>query len=368
MPKDEKIRWEEESYRQVEAIKPILEGLGFVLDERQPHMGGERFLMQAVTTASGKKLILLGKENHTGRRVVIKAAKDPAGARELKHERLCRKILSDIGFAYTAFESSEEILFTNADGYTISVQAFIEQDKPFMERTTEEQFAIALRSFKAQEGAHATTYGHIRRSKPTFGCRTASEYIEAFVSFKERVEKAFPEGHGLLEALSRAGSFLAEHARTIEQYGDFLTHTDFVPHNFRIAGGKLYLLDHSSLRFGNKYEGWARFVNFMELYNPELAAALLAYVRGNRTPEEALSLKLMRLYRLGEILWYYTNALERSTGDLKELNRARVDWWAHVLQSVLRDEQPAVKVRQAYMQLRDRLRSPDENERQKGLH
>lgn len=365
MHNNAKEAWEKEAREQMMLLAPVLEDLGFGLDDSQPHMGGERFLMQAVTTASGKKLILLGKEKYSGRRVVVKAAREAAGMQELEHERVRRKVLADIGFAYTAFESPEEIAFMNKNGYTISVQAFVEQDRPFTDRPTEEQFAIALRSFKAQEGAHATTYGHLRRIKKTFGRRTAPEYIEAFGSFRERVAAAFPEFAGLL---SEAGSFLSTHARTIEQYGDFLTHTDFVPHNFRVVGNTVYLLDHSSLRFGNKYEGWARFVNFMELYNPELAGALVAYVRDNRTPEESLSLKLMRLYRLGEIIWYYVRTLERSAGDLEDLNRARVVWWARVLEAVLRDRQPAPDVREEYMQLRDRLRSPDEKERQKGLH
>jgi hypothetical protein len=368
MPKDEKTLWDEEAQARLAVLEPLVGSLGFVLDEKQPHIGGERFLMQAVTTASGKKLILLGKEKASGRRVVIKATDDPAGVREIEHERLCRKVLTDIGFAYTAFESPEEVFYTEKAGYAISIQAFIEQDRPFIDRPIEEQFAIALRSFKAQEGAHATTYGHIRRIERTFGSRTASEYIDCFSSFKQRVLDAFPGNQDLAADLSRAASLLSEHIRTIEQYGNFLTHTDFVPHNFRVKGDTLYLLDHSSLRFGNKYEGWARFVNFMELYNPELAAALISYVCDNRTPEESLSLKLMRLYRLGEILWYYTQTLDRSSGDLKELNRARIDWWAYVLKSVLSDAQPDAQVRQEYIDLRDRLRSPDEKERQRGLH
>lgn len=346
-------------------IEPVLERLGYTLDEKQPHMGGERFLMQAVTTTSGKKLILLGKEVRTGRRVVIKATRDPNGIRELEHERVCREVLTDIGFAYTAFTSPEEILFTKEQGYTIAVQAFVEQDRPFMERPTEEQFAIALRSFKAQEGAHATTYGHIRRIKKTFGRITAPEYLDAFDYFRKDAQAEFPE---LAAPLAEAASLLSAHVRTIEQYGGFLTHTDFVPHNFRVAGDTLYLLDHSSLRFGNKYEGWARFVNFMELYNPELAATLVTYVRDNRTPEESLALKLMRVYRLGEIIWYYVRTLEQCDGDLLKLNTERVAWWALVLKSVLRDEQPAPQARKAYIELRDRLRTADEKERQKDLH
>lgn len=365
MPKDERARWEEYRSKQLAVVRGLLTELGFSLDDEQPHIGGERFLMQAVTTTSGRKLILLGKEARTDRRVVIKATDDPAGVRELGHERLCRTLLPDIDFAYSVFASPEEILFTRKQGYAISIQAFIGQERPFMERPIGEQFAIALRSFKAQEGAHATTYGHLRRIARTFGRRTVIEYLAAFKAFTQDIEVAFPE---MTNVLKDASVFLSDNALTIEQYGDFLTHTDFVPHNFRVAGEKIYLLDHSSLRFGNKYEGWARFVNFMELYNPPLAEALVSYVRDNRTPEESLSLKLMRIYRLGEIIWYYANTLDRSSGDLKELNRARIAWWSHVLECILQDRAPDEKVRRDYIALRDRLRSPEEKERQKGLH
>ena len=76
----------------------------------------------------------------------------------------------------------------------------------------------------------------------------------------------------------------------------------------------------------------------------------------------------MRIYRLGEIIWYYTDTLSKSTGDLHELNRARVQFWTRVLESVLRDEPLPSLVREEYVRTRDRLRSPDEKLRQKDLH
>ena len=52
----------------------------------------------------------------------------------------------------------------------------------------------------------------------------------------------------------------------------------------------MYLLDHSSLRFGNKYEGWARFRNFTTFYNRPLEEALLLYMRNNRAEEKCFRL------------------------------------------------------------------------------
>ncbi len=351
--KDPKQTWEEYRAEELAAIAPLLERLGFTLDERQKHLGGERYLMRAVTTTSGQKLILTGRRASDGMRVVIKATRDTAGAAELQHERVCRRILQEINFAYDTFHSPEEILFTVQDGFTISVQAFVEQERPFLERPLKEQFAFALRAFKAQESAHASTYNHLRLVQKTFDTKDAAGYLRMFTSFGASAE---------------AGQFLETHKETIEQYCGFLTHTDFVPHNFRIAGDTMYLLDHSSLRFGNKYEGWARFLNFMALYNPALEAALVQYVADNRTPEESLSLRLMRVYRLGEIIWYYKNTLLKSSGNLLQLNQARVDFWSQVLDSQLSARLLADEVRASYIKTRDALRSDDEKERQVDLH
>lgn len=368
MPNDEKQNWEAYKARELAGVLPLLTILGFSIDDDQPHTEGERYLLLAVTTASGRKLILLGRENATGRRVVIKVASETDGMREIAHERLCRNVLSKIDFAYTAFLSPEEILFTKKGGYLISIQEFVEQDQTFLSRPIEEQFTFALRAFKAQEGAHATTYEHARHIRTTFGSTNHQGYLERFSDFRKNIEKTVPDDRSLRALLAEGEETLKNGIQTIEQYEGFLTHTDFVPHNFRIRNNDIYLLDYSSLRFGNKYEGWARFVNFMTLYNPPLASVLFTYVRENRTPEESISLKLMRIYRLGEIIWYYTRALDKSAGDLHTLTTARVALWAHILDSVLHDTPLSEEVLQNYRELRDTLRSPEERHRQIDLH
>jgi len=276
---DPKGVWDAYVARERTALEPVLASLGYTLDHVQPHLGGERYLMQAITTHSGRKLILLGTRMSDGKRVVIKATGDTSGTRELEHERVCRQALKEINFAYQVLFSPEELLFTTVGARTIFIQAFIEQESTFLARPLTEQFALALKAFKAQESAHATTYKHQRLIERTFGRMDSVEYLKTFERFG---------------APQAAYEFLQKNKDTIDQYSDFLTHTDFVPHNIRIANGKIYLLDSSSLRFGNKYEGWARFLNFMTLYNPALETALVQYVRDNRTPEESLALRLMR--------------------------------------------------------------------------
>jgi len=357
--------WEKYCTSELEVVLPILKNLGFKLEDEQPHLGGERYLMQAVTTTSGKKLILLGCSVSDNKRVVIKATSDHAGTKELEKERSLRMALKKINFAYQTFHSPEELLFVKQADFTISIQAFIEKDKQFIERSTEEQFSLALKAFKAQEGAQATTYKHRRFIKKTFGEKNAEDYLKDFLLFKKIILKTFPEKRAVF---GQAEEFLSTHVETIEQYCGFLTHTDFVPHNFRFVNNNIYLLDHSSIRFGNKYDGWARFINFMALYNPELEQTIVEYVRNNRTPEESLSLKLMRIYRLGEIIYYYTNTLQRSSGNLLELNRARIDLWSSLLEAVLENKVLDKNLIEKYKKTRDLLRDKEELERQEGLH
>ena len=68
----------------------------------------------------------------------------------------------------------------------------------------------------------------------------------------------------------------------------------------------------------------------MTLYNPELEELLITYVEKNRSFEERESLQLMRLFRLGEIISYYVNTSEQSTGNLRDLNLVRVRFWNDV--------------------------------------
>lgn len=358
--------WEEYRARELAALRPLLAELGFELEEEQPHTGGERYLMQAVTTAHGKKLVLIGRRTKDGKKVVIKATSDPAGIRELEFARESRRVLHRINFAYRVFRSPEEILFVKRGAHAISIHEFVVQEQGFLARPLAEQFALALKAFKAQEGAHATTYGHQRLIKKSFDRAASRDYIDSFRMFAASINAKVsdPELQRLLE---RGEALLAEHRETIERYCGFLTHTDFVPHNFRIVGDDIYLLDHSSLRFGNKYEGWARFLNYMALYNPRLELALSEYVRANRTPEESEALKLMRIYRLGEIIWYYADKSEKSAGDLQILNRERIRFWTRVLEAVLNDAPLSAEVLESYTRLRDALRSPEELRRQEAL-
>ncbi|MBU6323783.1 MAG: hypothetical protein KGI41_02795 [Patescibacteria group bacterium] len=358
METDATQAWEAYRERLLAKLRPVLASLRYTLDDEQPHTQGERHVIQAV--GGGRKLVLLGRAAD-GMSVVVKAADEPEGVREIEHERACRAILERIHFAYGAFSAPAELFFGKRDGLTLSVTEFIEQDQPFLGRTIEDQFGIALAAFKAQESAHATTAAHRAWVARTFGEIDAAQYCANARAYARDIGSENP-------AFARAATLLCEHAETLDRYGSFLTHWDFLPQNFRIRDGKLYLLDQSSLRFGNKYEGWARFVNFMELYNPALARAFVRYVADNRTPEETLSLKLMRAYRLLELVLHHALLLPRTSGNLHALSAARIAFWTTVLECVLDDRNVPEATVEAYKAKRDALRSDDEKARQKNLH
>lgn len=346
-------------------LEPVLDGLGYTLDKVQPHLSGERFLMHAVTTTSGKKLILLGTHNATGARVVVKATRDANGKDELAYERACRTAIHRLTFTYHAFASPAELFFGERSGFCISIQEYIEQSSTFLTRPLAQQFAFVLTAFKAQEGAHAATYEQLRAAKQVFGSIDTDMYLKNAQEFGARASSIQP---GLSAIYQQAYRILEKCRIRIEQYGNFLTHTDFVPHNFRIKGDVLYLLDYSSLRFGNKHEGWARMLNFMTLYNPELERAFLAYFKENRAIEENESLHVMRIYRLTEIIWYYVRATGQSSGNLRLLNDERIQFWSQVLAAQLEGNVLNPAIRLEYMGTRDALRSDEERERQKNLH
>lgn len=369
-PNNAQQEWELYRQRELDIVAPMLKKLGFELEVEQPHTGGERFLMagERDVGGGGYKLVLLGKSIKNGKRVAIKVSSDPKGIREIRTERKARETLRTLKFAYQAFRAPEEILYTICGKHTVFITEFIEQERTFLNRPLEEQFALALQAFKAQESVHATAYSHAKVIRNVLGMWDAKDYLTSFDAFRESAIRSNPENHLLVDSLKKARAFLAEHQETIEQYCGFLTHADFVPHNLRVREGNVYLLDSASLHFGNKYESWARFLNFMLLYNRPFEKALLQYVHDNRTPEEELSLRLMRVYKLGKLLEYHAGTLTKTTGNLKKLSEKRVEFWRKALEALIDEKVIAQDVIAEYQRERDSLRSEEEKKRQEALH
>ncbi len=356
-----KKEWETYKDQELRGVRPILEKHGYVLDLEQLHTGGERYLM------SGKKLVLTGRHKKDGRRVVIKVSSSPTGIKEILRERACRTIIQTIDFAYRAFFLPEELMFIEKNGYTISITAYIEQAQHFIDRPLEEQFFLALRALEMQEGAHATTYAQEKNIDGSLGIRGAQYYFSSFEEFKNNAQTKDPENTLLTTVFKKATQFLKEGAPLIERYSGFLTHSDFVPHNLRITDHTIYLLDHTSLYFGNKYESCARFINFMVHHNPLLEHALMEYVRQNRSADEYLTLRLMRVYKLGFLLQYYTGTLEKTYGDMQKLMLLRLTFWTRVLEAVLNDKHLPSETVCSFLKEENVLRSEEEKKRRKEI-
>ena len=344
------------------AISTLLGTLGFSLDTLQPYTSGERYLM------SGGKLVLAGTEIKSGTKVIIKASRNKDGKKEIESEKRSRDLMKSLSFADKKILIPEELYYGTESEYVFLITRFISQEKVFVAHTIEEQFFIALSAFEAQESFHATTYEHLRAVKDVFPVLSSAEYIKEFVRLKNSILRANPD-ESLLSTLERTEKFLAENGVIIDRYGNYLTHTDFVPHNFRITEHSLFMLDcvpnYATVHFGNKYEGWARFLNYMLIHNPELDKLLSGYIRDTRGENEYMSLRLMRAYKITFLLEFYARALEKTSGDLHALTLARLAYWRGALEAIIEDQPISKEVTDKYVTTRDSLRSEEEKARQR---
>ncbi len=358
---DSKQSWEEYAAQELRAVTPILKALGFTLDEAQVHTSGERYLM------SGRKLVLLGTRDESGGRVVVKVSSDESGIKELEHEHSVHETIPKINFAYRPFRIPQEILFTCTQGFVISVTQFIGQTDAFLKHPLEEQFFLAMMTFEMQEGIQATTFEHAHVAREAFRFLGAHDYVALFKNFATSVLANELASDNLKQTVREAETFYGERSKHLELYCGFLTHDDFVPHNLRVQGRAIYLLDYTSLHFGNKYESWARFINYMVLYNRPLEKALLEYVLKNRGEKEVLNLRIMRVHKLMQLIHYYASTLEKTSGNLQELSLARLEFWRQVLEATLKDEPVSDAIVDSYKTTRDRLRSDEEKARQREM-
>ncbi|MFH1129405.1 MAG: hypothetical protein V1686_01570 [Patescibacteria group bacterium] len=354
--------WQQNYKSELEKIAPILDNLNIVLDRSQVHVSGERYY------TNNKKLVLIGEDVKNKKRVAIKMGLDLDSINEILVEKKCREVLKKINFASHVFLSPEEVFFVNKSDFVVFITAYVEQECTFLERPMQEQFFLALKTFEAQEGLHATTYEHANVISKIFGIWDAKNYLKTFDVYRNEIVSKLPGNNKLKTLLTETFGFLNKNSEIINLYSGFLVHWDFVPHNIRVVGRDVYFLDHSSMRFGNKHESWARFINFMTLYNPELERALIEYIKNNRSQEETLSLQLMRIFRLTELIKYYVSTLGNLSGNILTLNKKRIDFWGNALEAVLHNQLMRKEIIDEYKTTRDSLRSDDEKQRQKNLH
>ena len=351
-------KWQDGAREETDKISKILYDLGFSLDEVQPHISGERFLM------TKNKLVLVGKRNSDNSRVIIKSSDNPDGQREITNEKKARDILQTLSFTQETILFPKEIFFDKKDDYLFWMSEFIEQKKVFVEYSLEEQFFLILKALESQEAFHATTFEHLKSISSVFPTFYGREYFKEFEIFKESFAQNYPNPK-IQKTLESALQIIKEHKKEIDTFCGYLAHTDFVPHNFRIKNRDIYMLDCSAVQFGNKYEGWARFLNYMVIHNPPLEKILVQYIKENRDSADYINLRLMRIYKIGFLLQYYSLSINKTSGNLKKLTEERINFWHQVLKSIVDNNQTDPKLIEDYKKERDQLRSVEEKERQR---
>ncbi len=359
--------WEEYLKSELDYFRPKLLEIGYILTENQVHTKGERSAFRA------KKVILLGESINNGQSVVIKISRAKEGIEEVLCERKAKSALKEINFNYKKFSDPKELYFHHENEELILVTEFIQERKKFLDRHTEEQFTIALQGFEILEGVHVTVKSHQKFVNQYFEVKDFEVYKKELEAYEKVILENFGNDNKLREILLNAKKVFLDNKYRISQYCGFLTHFDFVPHNFRVkeldGEDQIYLLDHSSLFIGNKHEGWGRFTNFMSLYNPDLEKAVLKYFELNRSLEEGESFRLMRIFRLFDLLHHHAKIFkETSNIELKNLSKERVYFWLELLKVVLENKFLDTKIIEDYKFKRDNLRSGEEKERQKVLY
>lgn len=339
----------------------LLESLGFSIEKDQPYIGGEHFAF------SKKKLVLLGRQTNNEKRQVIKISNDPEGAAEILQEHKCRVALKKINSSRFVFFFPEELFFEQKNGYTISATEFIKQENSFLDLPLTKKVSLALKSLQAQETIKIDQYQKDDSVSRAFEIWNAQSYLEAVDRYSYDIDLFLPKDKKTKALFAETRNFFTDNLETVDLFSGFLMHWDFNPNNFRVNKDNLYFLDLSSFRFGNKYESWGRFANFMTLYDRPLENEIAEYVKKNRAQKESLSLKLLRAFRLLELIRHHANIFQKSSGNLAFLSKARVDFWGKALEALMENKILDRQTVEEYKNQRDNLRSEKEKQRQKEI-
>ena len=358
---DAKKIWEAKIDREIPEIKSLLLGLGYEIDEQQPNLLGEKFLMKI------DKFILNGTRLSDGKRVIVKISKDKDGIEEIEADRKASKNLGTLTFALETVKIAEEFYFDKMDGYIIFIIEFLEQKEPLMKLPLEDQFYITLRAFDILENIYLSTFEHKKQVKNKFPILTAEDYMKKFLQYRDNINKILNDPE-VNQKISLAKDIFKKNLKVVERYGNFLVHEDFVQQNFRLQNNILYFIDHEALQFGNLHETQARYLNFMLVHSPKLEKKITQHIKQKSEKENSdayLSLQMMRLLKCTQLLEYYAKSLEKSAGDEYKISKVRFDFWLDVLEHLSEDKPVHDSLVEEYKNARDNLRSKEEVERQK---
>jgi len=286
-------------------------------------------------------------------KVIVKLSDSDGGKNEIKREKMAQDTLLKAVFSQEKIFFPEEILFGEYGNFVIRITKFVHQEKVFGAYTEEEQFFMIMREFETQESFYANTFEHINMIKDIFPVTHYKDYARKFDSFDIGPDK------------QRALELLSKNAELIETRSNYLTHTDFVPSNFRVTDERVYMIDLSSMHFANRYEGLARFLNWCIIHNPSLEILINEYIKNSRGMDEYLCLRLMRVYKTGFLINHYSSSLSKTTSKLHKLTEIRLKLWREILKNLIDDTPIPIELINNYKKERNELRSSEELERQK---
>ncbi len=336
-------------------LNSLAQTLGITLDTTQLNIGGERSIM------SPYKYVLTGIKNNTQEKIILKCSNHPKGIKEIKNEHHIQNTLNSLPFSEQELLMPEEIFFGKKNNYTVLITLFIEQRKIFTDYSLEQQFFMSLHLLEYQETLHATTKEHRSSIRNLFPYNSPDFYLNHYQSMGDEIKSLWS---GTNDTIDIGFDFIKKNASLLNMFDRYLIHTDLVLHNLRINNRQFYLLDCVSFRLGNKYESWARFINFMEIHNPKLVPLLKQYIKDDRGETEYTTLSLMRIYKICFLMRFYAKSLQKTKGNLHSLTRARLVFWQHVLSSVIHDIPVSDKERITYYKQRNALRTEIEKKRQ----
>jgi hypothetical protein len=193
-----KKEWEDWKDAALKEVMVILHRLDIMIDDDQPHLSGERYLM------SGKKLVLQGLHKTTNKKIVIKYASDKEYVKEIKNERQKKESVANINFGYKSLSFPIEFLFESNKNYTILVTEFITQDILFIKLPLQTQFFLSLKVLEAFEGIHTVVSKHNAALKKLGGNKN---YVKIFNEMVGEIRSILPDNKELLEKLKIAEKY-----------------------------------------------------------------------------------------------------------------------------------------------------------------
>jgi len=348
----------------IDSVAPTLAKAGFALDseDNQVHIGGERALI------SRDKLVLKGWRISDASRVIIKASASLAGIREIERESACRRCLAEINRSFQSpiFFYPDELGFLQEDDLCISVIEYVDQDMRFLDRPLEEKLHLSLSALHAQERVTVGAVKNLAGVADRFGTITANTYLREFKAHLKNALTYFPQNLVLRSNLEHADTFFRERLCHVREHHGFLIHSDFVPNNFRVIGSEFYYLDLGAFRFGNRYESWARYLNWLMVWDCRLEAVLVDHINEGRGREHHASLSAMRAFNIGFLIQMYSKLLPevQENARLHALQSGRLNLWTSALIALIHGDHMPEQTALEFAQFQESLRSEHERRRQ----